>query len=59
MREAITAAVTEPFVIDGRQVGVGLSIGVALSTESSADPDHLLREADAAMYREKSAARRR
>jgi diguanylate cyclase (GGDEF)-like protein len=59
VREAITAAVTEPFVIDGRQVGVGLSIGVALSTESSADPDHLLREADAAMYREKSAARRR
>ena len=59
VREAITAAVTEPFDIDGRQVGVGLSIGVALSTDDSADPDHLLREADAAMYREKSSARRR
>ena len=58
VRDAITAAITEPFVIDGRQVGVGLSIGVALSTDHSADPDHLLREADAAMYREKSATRR-
>jgi diguanylate cyclase (GGDEF)-like protein len=59
VRDAITAAVTEPFVIDGRQVGVGLSIGVALSTDDCTDPDHLLREADAAMYREKSSARRR
>jgi diguanylate cyclase (GGDEF)-like protein len=58
VREAITAAITEPFVIDGRQVGVGLSIGVALSTDDSADPDYLLREADAAMYREKSTSRR-
>jgi diguanylate cyclase (GGDEF)-like protein len=59
VREAITAAITEPFFIDGREVGVGLSIGVALSTDAQADPDYLLREADAAMYREKSAARRR
>jgi diguanylate cyclase (GGDEF)-like protein len=57
--DAITAALTEPFVIDGRPVEIGLSIGVALSTDRSADPDHLLREADAAMYRAKSVARRR
>jgi len=57
--DAITAALTAPFVIDDRRVEVGLSIGVALSTEGSADPDHLLREADAAMYRAKSVARRR
>jgi diguanylate cyclase (GGDEF)-like protein len=59
VRDAITAAITEPFVIDGCPVEVGLSIGVALSSDGSADPDHLLREADAAMYREKSTARRR
>ncbi len=59
VRDAITASITQPYVIDGRQVGVGLSIGVALSTADSADPDHLLREADAAMYREKSTTRRR
>jgi diguanylate cyclase (GGDEF)-like protein len=55
--DAIKAAITEPFLIDGRRVVVGLSIGVALSAEGSADPDRLLREADAAMYRAKSAAR--
>jgi diguanylate cyclase (GGDEF)-like protein len=55
----IRAALTEPFHIDGRAVEVGVSIGVALSTDGSTDPDHLLREADAAMYRVKSAARRR
>jgi diguanylate cyclase (GGDEF)-like protein len=56
--DAIKAAITEPFVIDGHSVAVGLSIGVALSAEGSADPDHLLRAADAAMYRAKSVARR-
>ena len=55
--DAIRAALTKPFVIDGRDVQVGVSIGVALSTPAASDPDHLLREADAAMYRVKSAAR--
>jgi diguanylate cyclase (GGDEF)-like protein len=57
--DSIRAAVTEPFRLDGHQVEVGLSIGVAVSSAGSADPDHLLREADAAMYRAKSASRRR
>jgi diguanylate cyclase (GGDEF)-like protein/PAS domain S-box-containing protein len=56
--DAITAAIHEPFVIDGRPVEVGVSIGVAVSSEGACDPDHLLREADAAMYRAKSAAKR-
>jgi diguanylate cyclase (GGDEF)-like protein len=56
--ESIRAAVTEPFWLDGHRVEVGLSIGVAVSSDESADPDHLLREADAAMYRVKSASRR-
>jgi diguanylate cyclase (GGDEF)-like protein len=55
--DAVQAAITEPFLIDGHRVVVGLSIGVALSAEGSADPDRLLREADAAMYRAKSVAR--
>jgi GGDEF domain-containing protein len=46
-------ALTAPYVIDGNAVNVGLSIGVAVSGDGSADPDHLLREADAAMYRAK------
>jgi diguanylate cyclase (GGDEF)-like protein len=59
VRDAIEAAITVPFLIDGNSVEVGLSIGVALSTDGFTDPAHLLREADAAMYRAKSAARRR
>jgi GGDEF domain-containing protein len=59
VRDGITAAITAPFLIDGREVEVGVSIGVALSTAGSTDPDQLLREADAAMYRAKPVARPR
>ncbi|WP_433307054.1 diguanylate cyclase domain-containing protein [Actinoplanes sp. CA-030573] len=54
----IAAAISAPFFLDGERVDVGASIGVAVSGPGSSDPDHLLREADAAMYRAKSAARR-
>jgi diguanylate cyclase (GGDEF)-like protein len=57
--DAIRAVLTEPFRIDGGWVEVGLSVGVALSADGAADPDHLLREADAAMYRAKSLTRGR
>jgi diguanylate cyclase (GGDEF)-like protein len=57
--QTIRASLTEPFHIDGRDVEVGVSIGVALSTDNASDPDHLLREADAAMYLVKSTVRRR
>ncbi|GIF37876.1 diguanylate cyclase (GGDEF)-like protein [Actinoplanes xinjiangensis] len=59
VRAGIEAAVTEPYTIDGHVVEVGLSIGSAVSGDGSSDPDLLLREADAAMYRAKSAGRRR
>jgi diguanylate cyclase (GGDEF)-like protein len=57
--EAITAAIGEPFDIDGRSVRVGVSIGVAVSADGASDPDHLLREADAAMYQAKELTKRR
>ena len=56
--ENITAAISAPFFLDGERVAVGCSIGVAVSGEGGADPDHLLREADAAMYKAKSAGKR-
>lgn len=58
VREAIQSALSEPFLIDDQPVTVGVSIGVAVSGDGAADPDRLLREADAAMYREKTAGRR-
>ncbi|GAA1658078.1 GGDEF domain-containing protein [Actinoplanes couchii] len=59
VRASIRAAVTEPYLIDGKRVEVGVSIGSAVSGDGNPDPDLLLREADAAMYRAKSASRRR
>jgi len=54
----VSVALSAPFFIDGERVEVGCSIGVAVSGDGGSDPDHLLREADAAMYRAKSAAKR-
>jgi diguanylate cyclase (GGDEF)-like protein len=57
--ENVTAAVSAPFFLDGERVAVGCSIGVAVSGEDGgSDPDHLLREADAEMYKAKSTAKR-
>jgi diguanylate cyclase (GGDEF)-like protein len=57
--DAIIEAIGEPFDIDGRAVEVGVSIGVSVSSDGTSDPDHLLREADAAMYRAKELTKRR
>jgi diguanylate cyclase (GGDEF)-like protein len=57
VRKAIKTTLAEPFLIDGKEVTVGVSIGVAVSTDEATDPDRLLREADAAMYREKTSSR--
>jgi diguanylate cyclase (GGDEF)-like protein/PAS domain S-box-containing protein len=46
-------ACRQPFVIDGRQLRVGCSIGVALADRVS-NVERLLRNADAAMYSAKS-----
>ncbi|MCM4079750.1 GGDEF domain-containing protein [Actinoplanes sp. TRM88002] len=56
VKDSIAARLTEPYAIDGGRVTVGVSIGVALSRDGS-DPEGLLREADAAMYRAKLASK--
>ncbi|WP_250037269.1 diguanylate cyclase domain-containing protein [Paractinoplanes maris] len=53
VRDTIAARLTEPYLIDGGRVSVGVSIGVALSRGGDAGPEDLLREADAAMYQAK------
>ncbi len=54
----IVEAMTVPFVLDGQEVRVGVSIGIALSDEGK-DPELLLRRADLALYRAKTAGRGR
>ena len=46
----------EPFRIDGQEIFISVSIGVALSTPGCTSED-LLRDADTALYRAKSAGR--
>ena len=51
--ERISAAVSSPFHLSGRDVFVGVSIGIA-SLEMGDSPDDVLRNADLAMYFAKS-----
>ncbi len=47
----------EPFEIDGHQVVVGASVGIAIAPSDGADPDQLLKNADLALYRAKADGR--
>jgi diguanylate cyclase (GGDEF)-like protein/PAS domain S-box-containing protein len=51
--ERIIDELRDPFVLDGRQLYVEVSIGIALGEDRTKDSDELLRDADTAMYRAK------
>jgi diguanylate cyclase (GGDEF)-like protein len=57
--ERVQGALSKPFNIGGFDHRVTASIGVALSTSANERPEYLLRSADMAMYRAKSAGRNR
>ena len=43
-----------PFTVEGREVSIGASVGLALGSDGTTSADDLLRQADAAMYRDKA-----
>jgi diguanylate cyclase (GGDEF)-like protein len=53
----LVAAISEPFDLDGRQVYLGVSVGIALCPNDGRSVDVLLKNADMAMYRAKSEGR--
>jgi len=53
----ILEAISQPFVVAGREAYVSASIGITLYPTDGADPQGLLRNADSAMYRAKEAGR--
>jgi predicted signal transduction protein with EAL and GGDEF domain len=55
-QKALTCC-TEPFEIEGQELHVGASIGVALYPEDGTDGETLLKHADIAMYRAKDIGR--
>jgi diguanylate cyclase (GGDEF)-like protein len=57
--ERISAEIQRPFVVDGRDVLISASIGIALTAGGSMQPDEVLRNADLAMYQAKAEGRAR
>ncbi|MEM6668514.1 MAG: PAS-domain containing protein [Pseudomonadota bacterium] len=53
----ILSVLSRPFEIDGVEVQIGASVGIALSPKHSLDPDELLKMADQALYNVKAAGR--
>ncbi|MDB4884160.1 MAG: hypothetical protein JWL95_2926 [Gemmatimonadetes bacterium] len=55
--ERIIAAVKRPIFLDGQEVFVTTSLGISLFPSDASQPEALLKNADAAMYRAKSQGR--
>jgi diguanylate cyclase (GGDEF)-like protein len=53
----VIEAFQEPFDLLGNQVNIGTSIGIAMAPGDGTEPDHLLRNADMALYRAKAEGR--
>jgi diguanylate cyclase (GGDEF)-like protein len=53
----IAKLVAEPFLLPGHRVEIGTSIGIAVAPDHGSDQEQLLKKADLALYRSKSAGR--
>ena len=52
--ERIMDVLREPFLLNGKKIFVGTSIGIATASGANEGPEELLRNADVAMYNAKS-----
>lgn len=57
LAERIIEILRQPFAIDGGNISIGTSIGIALAVERDTGSDDLLKMADLALYRAKSTGR--
>lgn len=55
--ESVLAAMSEPFLLDGHDVAISCSVGVAVYPEDGPGFDELLKKSDIAMYHAKEAGR--
>lgn len=55
--EAILASLARPFTLDGHEIAISCSVGIAVFPEDGRDFDRLLKKADIAMYHAKEAGR--
>ncbi|MHC1699880.1 MAG: diguanylate cyclase [Humidesulfovibrio sp.] len=59
LAESVIASVNQPVLIDGNEVRVGVSIGIALAPQDAEEPAPLMELADQAMYRAKRGGKNR
>jgi diguanylate cyclase (GGDEF)-like protein/PAS domain S-box-containing protein len=57
LAERLIEIIAKPFDIGGNEINIGTSIGIALAPEHGMNPNDLLKMADMALYRAKSAGR--
>jgi diguanylate cyclase (GGDEF)-like protein len=57
--ERVAKGLEAPFVLEGREIVVTMSVGVALNTRRPISPEEMLRDADMAMYRAKGKGKNR
>src|SRR5262245_9772423 len=55
--QRVIEVVSEPYEIEGQQVDIGTSVGIAIGPGDGAEPGQLMRNADLALYRAKSEGR--
>ncbi|MBW4471951.1 MAG: EAL domain-containing protein [Stenomitos rutilans HA7619-LM2] len=55
--QQMLAAFTQPFQLESREVFITVSIGVAIGHGEYSQPEHILRDADMAMYRAKASGK--
>ena len=55
--DRIVGEVSQPYAIDGHQLEVGVSIGIAMAWPAATSYEAVLKDADAALYRAKAAGR--
>ena len=57
LAQRVVEAVRDPYQVDGHEVVIGASIGVALGPDHGADPAELIRNADLSLYEVKGSGR--
>lgn len=57
LAEQLLQSIRRPFVIDGREIKIGLSIGATVSTSDVVSTEEILRQADLALYKAKQDGR--
>ncbi len=53
----VIEVITQPFILDGEEISIGVSIGIAVFPDQGEDAEALVNHADAAMYDAKAAGR--